>query len=326
MDRRGVLWLAGCGAALLIAVGAVVFLRGTATQRPPLPAAVSIPLPPATTPAAPPPAAAMLAPPSFDIVSVDRRGQAVIAGRAAAGDRITVLDGGKSLGEVTADARGEWVLLPPAPLAPGNRQLTLQAHAPDGGAVRRSTETVALSVAPPASGKAAAASLAVLLPGDANQPARLLQRPEGVATEGKLGLDSVEYGGGDRLTLTGHAAPGARVAIHAGDQPLGTVTADAAGQWSLTAPYRPPAGGAQLRLDELAADGNVAHQVAAPLAAAAPAAGGSYVVARGNSLWLIARRVYGSGMRYTAIYRANHAEIRDPDRIYPGQHFSLPKP
>ena len=46
---------------------------------------------------------------------------------------------------------------------------------------------------------------------------------------------------------------------------------------------------------------------------------------RGNSLWLIARQIYGSGSRYTAIYRANHDLIQDPDRIYPGQQFKVPK-
>ena len=52
---------------------------------------------------------------------------------------------------------------------------------------------------------------------------------------------------------------------------------------------------------------------------------GSYIVRRGNSLWWIARRMYGDGVRYTAIYSANRERIRDPDLIYPGQVFKLPK-
>jgi len=48
------------------------------------------------------------------------------------------------------------------------------------------------------------------------------------------------------------------------------------------------------------------------------------IVQPGNSLWRIARRVYGSGNRYTVIYQANNAQIRDPDMIFPGQVFSLP--
>ncbi|MBO37841.1 MAG: peptidoglycan-binding protein, partial [Rhodospirillaceae bacterium] len=34
---------------------------------------------------------------------------------------------------------------------------------------------------------------------------------------------------------------------------------------------------------------------------------------------------YGQGMRYTIIYKANRDQIRDPDLIYPGQIFFIPK-
>ena len=49
-----------------------------------------------------------------------------------------------------------------------------------------------------------------------------------------------------------------------------------------------------------------------------------FIVQPGNSLWRIARRAYGSGVRYTMIFEANQAQIRNPDLIYPGQIFVLP--
>jgi len=51
---------------------------------------------------------------------------------------------------------------------------------------------------------------------------------------------------------------------------------------------------------------------------------GEVRVQPGNSLWRIARRVYGRGTRYTVIYEANRKSIRDPDLIYPGQVFIVP--
>jgi hypothetical protein len=48
------------------------------------------------------------------------------------------------------------------------------------------------------------------------------------------------------------------------------------------------------------------------------------VVVRGDSLWRISRATYGAGERYTLIFGANHAQIRNPNRIYPGQVFVLP--
>ena len=48
-------------------------------------------------------------------------------------------------------------------------------------------------------------------------------------------------------------------------------------------------------------------------------------ISRGDSLWQISRRTYGRGNRYTVIYDANQDQIRDPNRIYPGQMFVLPR-
>ena len=48
------------------------------------------------------------------------------------------------------------------------------------------------------------------------------------------------------------------------------------------------------------------------------------VVSRGDSLWRISHVIYGEGMRYAVVYKANRDQIRNPNRIYPGQIFVLP--
>lgn len=52
--------------------------------------------------------------------------------------------------------------------------------------------------------------------------------------------------------------------------------------------------------------------------------GGAVIIRRGDTLWRLSRRVYGRGVRYTTIYLANQEQISDPDRIWPGQVFSVP--
>ncbi|HHY48715.1 MAG TPA: LysM peptidoglycan-binding domain-containing protein [Alphaproteobacteria bacterium] len=51
---------------------------------------------------------------------------------------------------------------------------------------------------------------------------------------------------------------------------------------------------------------------------------GKVIIRRGDTLWDISRRVYGRGIEYWRIYRANRDVIRRPGRIYPGQVFDLP--
>jgi hypothetical protein len=328
---RGIVWFAWGSVALLLAAAPMLGLyrepdRSAGQQA----AWQSLPAQPADAGSAPAAASPMVhdpGPPSFDIVSVDRNGQAVIAGRALPGDRVRVLDGETPIGEVSADAQGEWVLVPETPIAAGERQLGVEAIAPEGGPVRRSPDIVALSITPRGPAQGGTSALAVLLPGEPDVPARILQRPREPAGNRTLSLDTAEYGGEDQLVLSGNAEPGARLNIYAGGRLLGSAVADDAGRWVLRSAYRRPAGGVELRVDQLAADGNIARRVAAPFNLPAGTAlrdGETYIVAPGNSLWLIARRVYGQGTRYTAIYQANQETIGDPGRIYPGQALRLP--
>lgn len=174
---RRVVWLGSASAALLIVI-AVVAIGWRSTAPPsrsgPPPASPESPPPPAAAAIPAPAPVAPATPPSFDIVRVDPQGHAVIAGRAMPGDRVRVLDGGTPIGEVTADSRGDWVLVPDAPLAPGSRQLSLEATGRAGGPVRRSEDVVALSVTPSTSAGRGPSTFAVLLPGDADKPARVL--------------------------------------------------------------------------------------------------------------------------------------------------------
>ena len=104
--------------------------------------------PPRATAAAPQQARPNLADaavPSFDVVRVNPQGEAVFAGSAAPGTEVSVLDGSKPLGRVTADEHGDWVLLLKERLASGEHQLSLTGRAADG-AVSRSDSVVATMV------------------------------------------------------------------------------------------------------------------------------------------------------------------------------------
>ena len=65
---------------------------------------------------------------------------------------------------------------------------------------------------------------------------------------------------------------------------------------------------------------------AAPLSdGGSPSKIATTVVSRGDSLWHISRVTYGAGTRYAVVYKATRNQIRDPNRIYPGQVFVLRK-
>lgn len=81
-----------------------------------------------------------------------------------------------------------------------------------------------------------------------------------------------------------------------------------------------PPNGAAAPTDEAARGSEPPTVRQAPLEAAAS----RVIIRRGDTLWGISRETYGRGSRYTVIYLANGDQIRDPDRIYPGQVFRVP--
>ncbi len=67
------------------------------------------------------------------------------------------------------------------------------------------------------------------------------------------------------------------------------------------------------------------HLVCLVLIPAASAAGAiKHQVKRGEDLWDLSQRYYGDPWLWKRLYAANHAVIRDPHWIYPGQTLMIP--
>ncbi len=116
--------------------------------------------------------------PSFDVVRVNRQGDAVIAGRAAPGAKVSVRAGNLLVGTVKADERGEWVLVPLQPLEAGSRELSLEAVGPDKKLLKSKDIVV---VAVPERDKEGD-SIAVLTPRQGGGASKVLQAPKPKST------------------------------------------------------------------------------------------------------------------------------------------------
>jgi len=66
-------------------------------------------------------------------------------------------------------------------------------------------------------------------------------------------------------------------------------------------------------------------EAAATEATAEASAPLTVTVQPGFTLWRIATENLGEGIRYVQVFEANKDQIRDPDLIYPGQVFTIPK-
>ena len=351
---------AALGVALTGGAAAVALWPAGAPVQAPVPAVSA----PAASPAAPVNAAEAAAPaapaaPSFDVVRVAPDGATVMAGRAAPGSQVTVTDGGTPVATAKADQRGEWVMLPDNPLAPGTRELNLTETRPGADTPVPADKVVVVVVPDPAAATEIAATqtastqaavtgsaslgsaVAVAVPRDglAGAPASMggssvLQAPPVPANgapppPGGVSVETMDYDPAGRVALGGRAAPNSAVQLYLDNILVASAHTDPKGGWRLIPEKLIDPGVYTLRADQVTQAGKVVARAELPVQVSALPAeatdGRSIVVQPGNSLWRLARRTYGDGMLYTTIYTANREQIRDPDLIYPGQIFSLPQ-
>lgn len=281
-------WLIGGGGAVCAAAfAAILYQAGVfSPPKPPSPQAVQAPPQPSkpqqqvkpeqqakpepqakpeaqAAPVQPQTSAAPQAPapvrPSFDVVRVEPNGDAVIAGRAAPGAKVTLMISGKPGAQALADNEGQFVMLPQA-LPPGAHDLALRSEGPKGA--QTSKQTVAVSVPERPVGKpvgevvvalaepdkptvvlskpvaaapsvpappAAAASAPVV---QAGAPA-VATAPVAVPPAPALRIESVEADDAGGFYASGKAAPGQQVRLYLNGAFVADIMADVMGRWSL---------------------------------------------------------------------------------------------
>lgn len=272
--------------------------------------------------------------PSFDIVRISRNGTGVIAGRAEPNSDISIYARDKVIGSAVADRNGEWVLLYDNPLPSGPTELSLKSVMPGKFEVF-SSEVVIVAV-PNRDEKRfiddeTNGVIAILSSRSGNGATRVLQKPRLVnfseMAKG-LSLDSLDYDENSNVIISGSATKKARVRIYLDNEYLTEVIATEEGIWSHSFMNDLDQLEHYIRIDQLLEGDDVEVRIEQPFTRGKPIDGskakGEVIVRPGNSLWHIARRLYGSGFHYTLIFGANKELIKDPDLIYPGQRFSLP--
>jgi LysM repeat protein len=296
--------------------------------------------------------------PTFDVARIEPTGEAVIAGRATPGATVELLRDGEVHDRTVADKSGQFVMVPPR-LPSGTYDLTLRSKQADGMvATSRQHVTAALEpkstdrpivalvtpdkptvvLSQPAGPNPAAGAVVVetveIEPGGKfhvsgqarPRTALRLYLNESFITSVTAGAD-----GRFAVTINEGVAPGSyRVRVDEASS-FGTVRAraevpfnapDTAASVSAqaTASKRPDTAGPQLA----AAGATVLPDSGSPPSTVVVPKIATTTVSRGDSLWRLSQVTYGAGMRYAVIYKANRGQIRNPNRIYPGQVFVLP--
>ncbi|MBO6902283.1 MAG: LysM peptidoglycan-binding domain-containing protein [Rhizobiaceae bacterium] len=235
---------------------------------------------------------------AVEAVEIDGR-KVFIAGRTEVGTTVRVYANDILLGQAVASEGGRFLI-------EADRELPVGDYIVRADMLKTGTADVVARAAVPFEREAGENVAAVA--------------PQEVTAAGGVGVQPATAGS-DNEVLAQSSGPADGTAA----APESTQIASLEGDAKAADGTRPAAG--KVAAASLDNDAGVAPDTAASDGATAPkleSVGGAVIIRRGDTLWRLSRRVYGRGVRYTTIYLANQEQISDPDRIWPGQVFSVP--
>jgi nucleoid-associated protein YgaU len=210
--------------------------------------------------------------PTFDVVRVERHGDAVVAGHAEPNADIALLLNDAVIARGKADAAGEFVLLPALPV--GEHSLALSATSPLGKVI--SDQHVAVSV--PANPNRAEGKEEVMValqePGKAtallNEPAAPKDKTSAEKAKPQVAITTAEVVEPGGFFATGHAAVGTSIRIYLNGSLLIEAKAGPDGRWSVTIGKGLMPGQYAIRADQIDKKGDVVSRAEVPFDYPAP--------------------------------------------------------
>ena len=290
-----------------------------------------------------------------DILRVDNTGQALVAGSTQPNSKVEVLADDKVVGSAESDSDGEFVVMGTIDPSSESQTVTVRSGEKNGAQAEKSKiETVnqndskeinrtsdeklnwtlaeeifvilPLSIRNDSFSKIGMPKAPIIVQSSSND-IKIVQNSD-IAPVKEIIIDSISYSDLGEAVLVGRANPDNRILVYLDNVLKTSSDVGASGGWSTELTGLEP-GVYELRLDEVDTSGSVKSRIMTPFKKESKdflmnMVSGSITVQTGNSLWRIARRIFGRGIRYIEIYEKNNDLIKDPDLIYPGQVFSIP--
>lgn len=147
-----------------------------------------------------------------------------------------------------------------------------------------------------------------------------------------ISVEAVEVEG-QKIFIAGAGKPKETVRVYLDNESLGDTKVGETGRFLLEERKSLEPGKYSIRVDQIkSSTGQVAARAEVPfivedqpVTEASLDEATSVIIRHNDNLWTIAQRLYGDGRRFSAIYTKNRTQIRNPNVIFPGQVFNLPK-
>jgi hypothetical protein len=248
---------------------------------------------------------------NFATVRLDPTGHAVIAGRAEPSAVVTIRDGSHPIGQASADALGDWLVLTSEVSVPGLHLLSLDATRGDEP-IHSAPQRVVLDVLTGEYPRA----VALMVPSEGFGPSTVLQALDNpAAADGPdpmtVAIDLIDYSPSGIIALGGRAVPGAGVVVSIAGRAVASVEASPQGQWHVDVRNRLPRAHQIVRAERRGEHAEIIafDEKTFDEGAGVDALSGSdsdingVAATAGNGFTRFARRVGGGGVQFSLVYQ-----------------------
>ena len=285
------------------------------------------------------------------VLRVDGEGNTLVAGKIEPNSKVKIVVGDKVLGETTSDESGDYVVIGKVENDGSAQEIRIATKSnsePDSVAALSDNNkddewilTEDIFVILPvqkiakygkkyetAAEKEAAEKLSPVVLKSTLDEIKIVQNYNTSSVD-KVTIDLISYSESGEVKLAGRSRSESLLNIYLDNDLRYSAVADIGGAWEVMLADLEPSV-YTLRVDEVSIEENrVISRILTPFKKIRPSAlenvtERSITVMPGNSLWRIARSVYGRGILYVEIFEENKSLIEDPNLIFPGQIFNLP--
>ena len=278
--------------------------------------------------------------PKVDILKVDPDGSYIIAGKGKPNSTISLLEKGNKIESVDADESGSWVIVSQSNLESGDNLLIIDQDNVDGTSTQskeiyvtkidkeNETKPLVIEIVNEDGGKLSIIQSPSIrkLKSNVQNDLNLSEKP--IKKINFFKIQSVSFTQDGSLSIQGIANYGSNIEFIISKN-LSSIVLKNKPEWVFKSSYKLDYGMHKLIANLKSQDNTTLDSITLPFMRSEMPTGAlpdNFVLIKpGDMLWTISYKIYGNPLKYIKIYEENRDQITNPDLIFPGQVFSIPK-
>ena len=278
--------------------------------------------------------------PKVDILKVDPDGSYIIAGKGKPNSSISLLEKGNRIDSVEADESGSWVIVSQGNLESGDNLLIIEQDNIDGTSTQskeiyvtkinkeNETKPLVIEIVNDDGGKLSIIQSPSIKKLESNVENELTLSEKHINKKNVFKIQSVSFSQDGSLSIQGIANYGSNIEFFI-NKNLSSIFLKSKPEWIFNSSYKLDYGMHKLVANLKSQDNIILDSITLPFMRSEMPLGAlpdNFVLIKpGDMLWTISYKVYGNPLKYIEIYEENRDQISNPDLIFPGQVFSIPK-